>query len=447
MSLETLDRDWIERVAGGTIERLEPMAGGGSREMFELDVATPDGLRELVVRTETGGGPYAATDLVALSREATVYRALAGRDLATPGLFGLSDDGQALVASRLPGSNDYRNIADPDEQQSVHDSYIEHLAHVHDQDLAELDLDLPAPVVANHARAWLATWDELFRTQVRRPAPLLRFAIRWLGEHAPDNLDRGVLCHGDVGPGNFLHENGRVTGMLDWELCHVGDPHDDLGMLALRAHQLNGFGDLNADLALYEKLRGVELDRSRVRHYRAVALVLAVTTSTMQLDSEATARVQVPLFLHLVPVLQLLMAQSLAELVGVELPTVEDPLGVDDVEGLEGLAALRDEIAQMPVVESSLLGAGPNELVMHAEAALRLGEAVRQVEIEAAGKLLDIRGDTHASVVSAVDAAVADGSADAEAFLEWAWRSARGRRLLWPAWVPVADVPLIPIED
>jgi hypothetical protein len=217
-------------------------------------------------------------------------------------------------------------------------------------------------------------------------------------------------------------------------------------MLALRAHQLNGFGDLNADLALYEKLRGVELDRSRVRHYRAVALVLALTTSTMQLDSEATARVQVPLFLHLVPVLQLLMAQSLAELVGVDLPPVDDPVGSEDVEGLEGLATLREEIAQMPVAQSSLLGAGPNELAMHAEAALRLGEAVRQVETEAAAKVLDIRADTHASVLIAVDAAVADGSVDPEAFLEWAWRSARARRLLWPAWVPVADIPLIPIE-
>ncbi|HEX9766323.1 MAG TPA: phosphotransferase, partial [Nitriliruptorales bacterium] len=304
-----------------------------------------------------------------------------------------------------------------------------------------------APADDNHARAWLATWDQLFRTQVRRPAPLLRFAITFLREHAPDNLDRAALCHGDVGPGNFLHEDGKITGMLDWELCHLGDPHDDLGMLALRAHQLNGFGDLNADLTLYENLRGVELDRTRIRHYRAVALVLALTTSTMQLDSEATARVQVPLFLHLVPVLQLLLAQSLAELVKVELPAVEDPAGHDDVEGLEGLAALREEVAQLPVADSSLLGAGPNELAMHAEAALRLGDAVRQLEIETASKLLDVHADTHADALSAVDAAVANGSVAPEAFLTWAWQSGRARRLLWPAWVPVADIPLIPIDD
>jgi hypothetical protein len=256
-----------------------------------------------------------------------------------------------------------------------------------------------------------------------------------------------VLCHGDVGPGNFLHEGGRVTAMLDWELCHHGDPHDDLGMLALRAHQLNGFGDLEADLKLYERFRGVELERSRIRYYRAAALVLALTTSTMQLDSQATARVQVPLFLHLVPALQLLMVQALAELADVSLPTVDDPEPHDDVEGLEALAVLADEIAAMPTAPSSLLGAGPAELTAHAEAALRLGSAIRGAEVASADEVLDVRGADHADVMRRIAERVADGAVEAEPFLTWAYRSARQRRLLWPAWTPVMDVPLLPIVD
>ena len=35
-----------------------------------------------------------------------------------------------------------------------------------------------------------------------------------------------VLCHGDFRTGNFMAENGNLTGILDWEFCHWGDRHD-----------------------------------------------------------------------------------------------------------------------------------------------------------------------------------------------------------------------------
>ncbi len=57
MSGAELDRAWLEAVTGGTIVSLEPMAGGGSRAMFSLDVATADGTMELVVRRDQGAGP------------------------------------------------------------------------------------------------------------------------------------------------------------------------------------------------------------------------------------------------------------------------------------------------------------------------------------------------------------------------------------------------------
>lgn len=37
------------------------------------------------------------------------------------------------------------------------------------------------------------------------------------------------LVHGDYRTGNFLEQGGRITAILDWELVHLGDPHEDLG--------------------------------------------------------------------------------------------------------------------------------------------------------------------------------------------------------------------------
>jgi len=36
------------------------------------------------------------------------------------------------------------------------------------------------------------------------------------------------MLHGDVGPGNFMVHEGKLSAVLDWELAHAGDVHEDL---------------------------------------------------------------------------------------------------------------------------------------------------------------------------------------------------------------------------
>ena len=43
-----------------------------------------------------------------------------------------------------------------------------------------------------------------------------------------------VLVQGDTGPGNFLADDGVVTGLVDWEFAHVGDPMDDWAWVEMR---------------------------------------------------------------------------------------------------------------------------------------------------------------------------------------------------------------------
>jgi hypothetical protein len=81
-----------------------------------------------------------------------------------------------------------------------------------------------------------------------------------------------VLVQGDTGPGNFMFENGKVTGIIDWELAHLGDPMDDIAWLSWRTTQ-HTFTHLPDRLREYETLSGNRIDDTRVFYYRVNACV------------------------------------------------------------------------------------------------------------------------------------------------------------------------------
>jgi aminoglycoside phosphotransferase (APT) family kinase protein len=68
------------------------------------------------------------------------------------------------------------------------------------------------------------------------PMPVLAAAQRWLHANPPPPAPRLSLVHGDFRAGNFLYNAaGEIEAILDWELCHLGDPHEDLAWSMLPA--------------------------------------------------------------------------------------------------------------------------------------------------------------------------------------------------------------------
>ncbi len=67
--------------------------------------------------------------------------------------------------------------------------------------------------------------------------------------------ERQVLVHGDFGPNNALLDPaaGQVTGLLDWEWAHAGDPVEDLAWCEwiMRTHHPGDTGSLGQLFAGY----------------------------------------------------------------------------------------------------------------------------------------------------------------------------------------------------
>jgi aminoglycoside phosphotransferase (APT) family kinase protein len=75
----------------------------------------------------------------------------------------------------------------------------------------------------------LSHWERVLDEDELSPQPIARAAIRWLRRRPPPPAARIGVVHGDYRTGNFLYDDaGRIRAILDWEMCHLGDPLEDL---------------------------------------------------------------------------------------------------------------------------------------------------------------------------------------------------------------------------
>ena len=271
-------RAWVEETAGGRVVAIEQPAVGGSRELWLVDVeVTNGGTRPLVVRCESGGS-FTGTE-ISPAKEAVVYRALEHTPVPVPRVLGLAPGGAALLMERVPGTGSFDQL-DEGERRATLGAFVDALADLHAIDVDTLELPgFARPCTPQeHAVLDLEMWARLADDGVDDLDPLVRYAGAWLRAHAPGAAGRTVLVQGDTGPGNFVSEGGAITGIVDWEFAHLGDPMDDWAWLRYRSR---GLGEELAALeARYTERSGIELDEDRVRYYElAVQYRCAVTTS------------------------------------------------------------------------------------------------------------------------------------------------------------------------
>ncbi len=424
-------RAWIEAETGARVVRMERAGSGASRATFLVELAGGSGPSELVLRADSGDGPMAGTEL-SLAREAAVYRALAGSGVAIPRLVAARED--ALLVERAHGSDSLDGLA-ASERAALMDGYVDALAVLHRLDAARLALPgFHRPTSGrSHAEGELALWRGILDGRVERPAPLAHRVHGWLVRHAPEKVERTALCHGDVGPGNFLHASGRVTALLDWEFAHLGDPMDDLGWLAFRGHHMNAdVGDLAAQLCRWSEATGLPLDSRRIAYYRAFVMWRWLVSCLAALDSGA-ASLDRSVYFSLIPLLEALLPRALAELADVTLDAPPAPPAEVQHEDAHVIASLLADVGGviLPAAtgEAARRARGAALLLVHLQAAAKHGDAVRAAE----------RADR-----AELESAAADDDA------RWIRAAARlgARRLaLWPYIAPLALRPLARIEQ
>ena len=353
--LESEIEGWIAASTGRTVRHLQRVGYGASRATF---IAEMDSGPDLVARVDTGDGPMAETEL-SLAREAEAYRALEGTGVRIPRLHAVAPDG--LRTAGGPCAGDAR-AAGPERRRPPPDR---RRLHRRPGRPAQRGRDDPRPAQLSppHRRSQprrptsSTCGAASSHTRTTQPWPLAEYALSVLRRVAPTTVSRTVLCHGDVGPGNYLHEDGKVTALLDWEFCHLGDPMDDLGGWLFRGYDMAAWqGDLAGQLRRWsDRDRRDACDPRSVEYYRAITMVrwLISVATTIENGGSGMDR---SVHYALVPVLSVRLAAAPSP----PCSTSSCPsrgLGSPSEEpgpGAPVLAALRDDLRDVigPAVES-----------------------------------------------------------------------------------------------
>lgn len=237
-------------------------------------------LREpLIVRRDPLGG-LLETDR---ADEFAVLQALETTVVRAPQVRWLDATGESLgrpclVMVREPGQCDYF-VVNGDlplaERVALARRFCELLVEVHQVPWQSVGLNGVFPDPGRSAATTeLARWEAILRRDQVEPYPELELAAHWLAAHAPQS-PRTVLVHGDFKPGNVLLQDGRIVALLDWELAHLGDPHEDLGWitqpLRTREHLIPGAWERAQLLDYYQELTGTEVDHVAVDWWNVLA--------------------------------------------------------------------------------------------------------------------------------------------------------------------------------
>ena len=229
----SVERWFVDNI--GAVEpplRYERVAGGRSNLTYSVADATGD--RWALRRPPLGKRLASAHDM---GREFRIISALQETPVPVPPAVGLSEEGEDpfYVMGWVEGPI-LRTLAEaeafpePDDRRAIGERVVDTLVAIHDVDPDAVGLGDMARKEDYVARQ-LRRWHGQFEKQHTRELPLIgevhdRLAAR-ITEQGP-----ATIVHGDYRLDNMiLSPAGDVAAVVDWELCTLGDPLADVGLL------------------------------------------------------------------------------------------------------------------------------------------------------------------------------------------------------------------------
>jgi aminoglycoside phosphotransferase (APT) family kinase protein len=118
----------------------------------------------------------------------------------------------------------------PENAQRLSEAFVDNLARLHSLDYLRIGLgDLGKP--EGYLERQVRGWTERYYGSRTHEFPEVERIVSWMKEHMPP-ASSAALVHNDYKYDNLVLDPGdiaKIIGVLDWEMCTIGDPLTDLG--------------------------------------------------------------------------------------------------------------------------------------------------------------------------------------------------------------------------
>ena len=276
----------LDAASGVSISHLLRIPGGASREtwMFKAVWQSEAGRQsqEFILRKD----PPAS--LLDTDREAeyAFYSSFMGSAVPVPRMRWLERDasvfgGPFFIMERITGAETAPRMLQEPQYVAVHPVIARHMYETlgaiatFDWQPTDIARVTEAPTVETSWSKELGHWERIIDENQLSPQPIARAAIRWLRANPPAPAQRISVVHGDYRVGNFLYTTkGDITGVLDWEMAHLGDPLEDLAWSFNETWQYGGDGRTGGITTVDEACRiwsaasGFTVDAHSLRWWR-----------------------------------------------------------------------------------------------------------------------------------------------------------------------------------
>jgi aminoglycoside phosphotransferase (APT) family kinase protein len=333
-------RAFVEALTGGTVTRMERQVRW--RPAWFVDVQTPRGPLHLHLRGDREGDVAIFPEL---KREADVIEVLGRHGIAVPRIHGYCTEPPCIVMDALPGTRDVSQAASDAERRAIAREYIAQVAAMHALPLdgfAAKGLQVPQGAEAI-ALVGLEAYLPLYQRTRSRPEPMLEFVIGWLRRNVPRQRTRAAFIQFDSG--QFLFDDGKLTGLYDFEFSMIGDPMVDLATMRMR-DSIEPLGDdMRALFRHYESCAGEAIDDAVVEYHTLMFATLGAMQFTGTVGRPTPGDPH-DVYLEFDLALRQVMLHSMSTLTGQPLPVVA-PLSEHPGDNAATLAKLADTIARI----------------------------------------------------------------------------------------------------
>jgi aminoglycoside phosphotransferase (APT) family kinase protein len=260
--------------------------GGASRETYGLDIEVDGTPQGIIVRRD----PVASLINTERALEFAAYASFEGGDVPVPKVICLVEDPSVIgapffVMERIDGGkaeSAFDMAAYGDLRASIGKEFFTLLGRIGARDAASSPLadvtGLPAPDEC--WRQEIDYWESVLDKDELEPHPIARAAIRWLHRTPPPPAERLSVVHGDYRNGNVMHDGeGQIIAVLDWEMAHIGDAHEDLAWALDPMWNLQdpsraaGLIPRDQAIRLWERESGLRFDAATFRWWEMFATV------------------------------------------------------------------------------------------------------------------------------------------------------------------------------